>query len=168
MLSPIPKEHTYTDYPLMSLQDQRITPFFALLSKFQWVKNNQSYPMLFFFHMPIYQHRFRPYLYRALYLGPYTLVDGCQLGSYTHCQTAIWTNCISSSRLFAFLLPATSVYHNVLNSVVDKDRQPIDVLTEDTYPSPVNVPGQERKAFAMLTPLPENPEKNLVAGCTFE
>ena len=56
------------------------------------------------------------------------------------------------------------MYHNALSSVVDKNRQPIDVLAEDTYPFPVNVLGQERKAFEMLTPFPEDPEKNLVAG----
>ena len=125
--------------------------------------------MLFLFYMPIYQHRFQPYLRRALplfrdFLGPYTLVDGCLFGSYSHRPTAIWSNFISSPRLFDSLPPATSVYHNVLSSLVDKDRQPIDVLAKGTYPFPINVLGQERKTFAMLTPFPKDPEKNLMAG----
>ena len=46
--------------------------------------------------------------------------------------------------------------------MVEKDRQPIDVLTKDIYPYPLNVPEQERKAFAMLTLFLEGPEKDLV------
>ena len=125
--------------------------------------------MLYLFHMPIYQHRFHPYLQRALplfkaFLGSYTLVDGCQLGSYSHRSTVIWTNFITPPRLFASLPLATSVYDNVLSFVVDRGRQPLDIMDDDIYPFPVNTFGKERKAFAMLTPFPEDPEKLVVLG----
>ena len=126
--------------------------------------------MLFLFHMPIFQQQFEPYLQQALplfkaFLGSYTLVDAFQVGSYSHRPTLIWTNFIMPPRLFASLPQAATVFHNPLSSMVDHNHggQPVDVPVENNYPFPVNTPGFERKAFAMLTPFVDD-EKTVVKG----
>ena len=58
------------------------------------------------------------------------------------------------------------MYHNDLSYVLDRDRQLIDVLDENNHPFPLSVPRLERKAFAMLTPDPEDLKKMVTKGRT--